>query len=79
MLLTFVLAGTACLAVAVVVLLAVVVIAVRGEERRMSLKAGPATRLEAAGRRLLGVGVRQPKDHLQHEDDFARTFWAGRR
>jgi hypothetical protein len=79
MLLTLVLVGVVCLAVAVVVLLAVVVIAVRGEDRRMSLKAGPATRLEAAARQLLGVGIRQPTDHLQHEDDFARTFWAGRR
>jgi hypothetical protein len=79
MLLTLVLAGVVCLAVAVVVLLAVVVIAVRGEDRRMSLKAGPATRLEAAARRLLGVGVRQPKDRFQSEDDFGRTFWAGRR
>jgi hypothetical protein len=79
MLLTLVLAGSACLAVAVVVLLAVVVIAVRGEDRRMSLKAGPATRLEAATRRLLGVGIRQPKDQCQSEDDFGRFLWAGRR
>jgi hypothetical protein len=79
MLLTLVLAGSACLAVAVVLLLAVVVIAVRGEDRRMSLKAGPLTRLEAATRRLLGVGIRQPKDHCQPEDDFGRSFWAGRR
>ena len=58
MLLTLVLVGSACVAVAVAVVLAVVLIAVRGEDRRMSLKDDRATRLEAAVRRLLGVGVR---------------------
>ena len=75
MLLTLVLVGTACVAVAVVVVLAVVLIAVRGEDHRMSLKDGPATRLEAAARRLLGVGVRVHRP----EDDRTRLMRAGRR
>jgi hypothetical protein len=79
MLLILILVGSACLAVAVALLLGVVVIAIRGEDRRMSLKAGPATRREGATRRLLGVGIRQPKDHLQQEDDSARFLRAGRR
>jgi len=71
MLLILVLAGIACLAVAVVALVAVV-IAVQHEDRRKSLKAGPATRLEVLTRRFLGVGVRQP-------EDSTRTISAGRR
>jgi len=66
MVLALVLAGVACLAAAVAVALAAVVIAVQHEDRRMSLKAGPATRLEAAARRFLGVGVRQPKDSTRN-------------
>jgi hypothetical protein len=72
MLLTLVLVGSACLAAAVVAGLAVVVIAVHSEDRRMSLKDAPATCLKAAVRRLLGAGVRQP-------EDSTRTIRAGRR
>ena len=73
MLAILVLAVPACMAVAVAVGLAVVTIVVRREDRRMSLRRRPVTRAEAAARRLLGVGVRQP------EDDKAHTEPAGRR
>lgn len=72
MLLTLVLVGALCLAAALVVGLLVVVIAVHCEEHRMSLKDAPATRLEAAVRRLLGAGARQP-------EDSSHTMQAGRR
>jgi len=44
------------------VILAVIVASIHREERHMSLKDAPATRVEAAVRRLLGAGVRQPQD-----------------
>jgi hypothetical protein len=73
MLVILVLAVTAGMAVAVTVALALVVVLVHREDRLMSLKRDPGTRAEAAARRLLGVGVRQP------EDDDTPTVWAGRR
>ena len=72
MLVILVLAVPACMAVAVAAGLAIVTIVVRREDRRMSLRR-PVTRAEAAARRLLGVGVRQP------EDDDVPTAPAGRR
>ena len=72
MLVILVLAVPACLAFAVAAGLALVTIVVRREDRRMSLRR-PVTRAEAAARRLLGVGVRQP------EDDDVPTAPAGRR
>jgi hypothetical protein len=40
--------------------LVLVLVAIRGEDRRMSLTSAPRTRIEAVTRRLLGVGVRIP-------------------
>jgi hypothetical protein len=68
-----VLAVPAVLAIAVTAGLAIVTIVVRREDRHMSLTRRPVTRAEAAARRLLGVGVRQP------DDDDAPTAPAGRR
>ena len=73
MLVILVLAVPAFMAVAVATGLMVVTIVVRREDRHMSLKGRPVTRAEAAARRLLGVGVRQP------EHDEAPTAPAGRR
>lgn len=53
------------------VILAVVVASIHREDRYMSLKSAPPSRREAAARRLLGVGVRRPKDNTD--------IWAGRR
>jgi hypothetical protein len=72
MLVTLVLVGAVGLAAAVAVVLAVVLIAIHREDRWMSLKNVPATRVEVAVRRLLGVGIRQPGDRNH-------TIWAGRR
>jgi hypothetical protein len=41
-------------------LLALVLVSIRDEDRRMSLTGTPRTRIEAVTRRLLGVGVRTP-------------------
>jgi hypothetical protein len=73
MIVILVLALTAGSAVAVMTGLALVVMLVHREDRRMSLKRQPGTPAEAAARRLLGVGVRQP------EDDDAPTARAGQR
>ena len=73
MLVILVLAVPAFMAVAVAAGLAIVTIVVRREDRHMSLRRRPVSRAEAAARRLLGVGVRQP------EDDEAPTAPAGRR
>jgi hypothetical protein len=45
---------------AVLALLVLVLVAIRNEERHMSLTTAPRTRTEAVTRRLLGVGVRTP-------------------
>ena len=73
MLAILVLAVPAGMAVAVAAGLAIVTVLVRREDRHMSLRLRPVTRAEAAARRLLGVGVRQP------DDDEAPTAPAGRR
>jgi hypothetical protein len=73
MLVILVLAVPAFIAVAVAVGLTIVTVLVRREDRHMSLKGRPVSRAEAAARRLLGVGVRQP------EQDEAPTVPAGRR
>jgi hypothetical protein len=73
MLVILVLAVPAFMAVAVAAGLAVVTVVVRREDRQMSLKGRPVGRAEAAARRLLGVGVRQP------EQDEAPSAQAGRR
>ena len=73
MLVILVLAVPAFMAVAVAAGLAVVTVLVRREDRHMSLRRRPVSRVEAAARRLLGVGVRQP------DDDEAPTAPAGRR
>jgi hypothetical protein len=44
----------------VVTLLVLVLVAIHGEDRRMSLTGNPRTRAEAVTRRLLGVGIRTP-------------------
>lgn len=69
MLLALILVAAVCCAVAGTAGLAVVLIAIRHEDRRKSLKGVPVTRAEAATRRLLGVGVRQP----ERRADTART------
>jgi hypothetical protein len=71
MLVTLVLIGTVGLAAAVAAVLAVVLIAIHREDRWMSLKDVPASRVEVAVRRLLGVGVRQPGDRNH-------SIWEGR-
>ena len=73
MLVILVVAVPASMAVAVALGLAVVTVLVRREDRHMSLRLRPVSRVEAAARRLLGVGVRQP------EEDEAPTVQAGRR
>jgi len=73
MLVILVLAVPAFMAVAVAVGLAVVTVLVRREDRHMSLRLRPISRVEAAARRLLGVGVRQP------EHDEEPTAPVGRR
>lgn len=65
MLVILVLVLTAGIALVVAAGLALVVILVHREDQRMSLKQNPGTRAEAAARRLLGVGVRQPADDDQ--------------
>lgn len=52
--------------------LAVVVASIRREDWRLSLKDEPATWIDAAVRRLLGAGTRQP-------EDSNHTIHAGRR
>ena len=73
MLVILVLAVPAFMAVAVAAGLAIVTVLVRREDRHMSLRLRPVSRVEAAARRLLGVGIRQP------DDDEAPTVPAGRR
>jgi hypothetical protein len=73
MLVILVLAVPAFMAVAVAAGLTIVTVIVRREDRHMSLRLRPVSRVEAAARRLLGVGVRQP------DDDEAPTVPAGRR
>ena len=73
MLVILILAVPAFMAIAVAAGLAVVTVLVRREDRHMSLRLRPVSRVEAAARRLLGVGIRQP------EEDEAPTAPAGRR
>ena len=73
MLVILVLAVPAFMAVAVAAGLTIVTVLVRREDRHMSLRRRPVSRVEAAARRLLGVGIRQP------DDDEAPTAPAGRR
>jgi hypothetical protein len=47
-------------ALGVLALLVLVLVGIRAEERHMSLTTAPGTCIEAATRRLLGVGVRTP-------------------
>ena len=47
-------------ALGVVALLMLVLVGIRAEERHMSLTRTPSSCVEAATRRLLGVGVRTP-------------------
>jgi hypothetical protein len=59
----------------VLALLVLVLVSIHDEERRMSLTSTPRTRLEAAARRLLGVGLRNPgacqgKDQIPPESDL---------
>jgi hypothetical protein len=70
--LALIIAASTLIASAVALVLALVVASIHREDRHMSLKEAPATRLEGAARRLLGVGVRQP-------DDSTRRIPAGRR
>jgi hypothetical protein len=56
-------------------LLVLVLVGIRAEERRMSLTSTPSTCIEAATRRLLGVGVRTPgtcpgNDRIPPESDL---------
>ena len=44
----------------VLAVLVLMLVAIRDEDRRMSLTSTPRTRAEAVTRRLLGVGVRTP-------------------
>jgi hypothetical protein len=59
------------------IVLAVVVISVRLEDRYLSLRNPPATCVDAFVRRLLGAGRRQPED-ASHSADQNRTVHAGR-
>jgi hypothetical protein len=61
-----------------VIVLAVVVISVRCEDRYLSLKDEPATRLDAFVRRLLGAGSHRREDTSRCEDQN-RAVHAGRR
>ena len=45
----------------VLALLVLVLVAIRDEERHMSLTSAPRTRIGAVTRRLVGVGVRTPE------------------
>ena len=63
MLVILVLAVPALMAIAVTTGLAIVTVLVRREDRHLSLKGRPASRTEAAARRLLGVGIRQPGEN----------------
>ena len=73
MIVILVLAVSAFMAVAIAAGLVIVTVLVRRGDRHMSLRLRPVSRIEAAARRLLGVGVRQP------EEDEAPTTSAGRR
>src|SRR5690348_1282125 len=73
MLVILVLAVPAFMAVAMAAGLVIVTVLVHREDRHMSLRLRPVSRIEAAARRLLGVGVRQPAE------DEAPTAPAGRR
>ena len=73
MLVILVLAVPAFMAVAVAAGLVIVTVLVHREDRHMSLRLRPVSRIEAAARRLLGVGVRQP------EHDETPSVPAGRR
>jgi hypothetical protein len=51
-------AVAAFLSIAVIVILAILVAAIRSGDRAKNLTSAPRTRTEAATRRLLGVGIR---------------------
>jgi len=55
-----VIAAVVLTALGVLALLMLVLVAIRGEDRHMSLTSTPRTRTEAVTRRLLGVGIRTP-------------------
>lgn len=61
-----------------VIVLAVVVVSVRCEDRYLSLKDEPATWVDAFVRRLLGAGAHRSKDASRCEDQN-RAVHAGRR
>jgi hypothetical protein len=48
-------------------LLVLVLVGIRAEERHMSLTRTPSTCIEAATRRLLGVGIRTPGTHAGND------------
>jgi hypothetical protein len=53
-------AAVALTALGVLAVLVLVLVAIHGEDRHMSLTSTPRTRTEAVTRRLLGVGIRAP-------------------
>jgi hypothetical protein len=61
------------LSAAAIVILAILVTAIRGDDRAKNLTGAPRTRTEQATRRLLGVGVRTPGSPTPpslHESDL---------
>ncbi len=52
----------------VLVLLVLLLIGIRAEERRMSLTSGPQTCTSSLARRLTGTAVRRPVPRCRYED-----------
>ena len=58
------------LSAAAIVFLAILVAAIRSDDRAKNLTGAPRTRTEYATRRLLGVGVRTPSSPVHTESDL---------
>jgi hypothetical protein len=58
------------LSAAAIVILAILVSAIRSDDRAKNLTGAPRTRAEQATRRLLGVGVRTPSSPVHTESDL---------
>ena len=57
-------------AIVILVILAILVAAIRSDDRAKNLTGAPRTRTEQATRRLLGVGVRTPSSPVHTESDL---------
>jgi hypothetical protein len=60
--------GTAFLSGATVAVIALIVVGIRRDDRAKNLTSDPRTQLEAATRRMLGVGVRNGDPHEDGEE-----------